>query len=358
MDELRVVDCCGGPLERGRAHGEEVRSDLREFYASWIEAACRESGVAERELVSGAETLLPACREYCADLLDEVEGIATGAGMEFGSIFLINCYDEVDLHGQALTKAALHGCTSFAATGRATRDDRVYIGQGWDTPLVIRPYLLRLTGDDQPDVLVVSHAGMVGGTGINEHGLAICWNSLKARDVRPGVPVPFVVRKALQATELAELVGNVIRAPRANGMNLVAADAETAVDIELSATRFHVTYSDGILAHANHFEAPELLEFEADYPLRIPDTLLRSGRMKLLLEKKCGSIDREALQLILADHSGGPGSICRHQEARGMQTQVAVLYDPAERALWASNGNPCSQPFLQYSLLGERRDQT
>lgn len=352
MGELRVIECRGGAGERGRSHGEQLRNEVRDFYAAWVDYARSQSGATEQDLISYAVAHLPASREYAPELVEEVEGIAAGAGVPFERVFLMNCFDEVACHGPSIIKAGLHGCTAFAATGVATADGRSYVGQGWDMPPLCPPYLLRLISDDQPDALLVSHPGLVGGTGVNEHGLAIVWNTLKAKDVGLGVPAVFVARKALQATELAELVGNVIGSQRANGMNFVAADSVAAINLELSATRYHTTYCTGILSHANHFEAPEFLELEADSPLLAPDTLLRSGRMRVLLEEKRGLIDLEALQSIMADHAGAPGSICRH-DAKGFSTVVSVIYAPDERAMWATNGNPCVEPFIRYSLEAE-----
>lgn len=348
MDELPVIECRGQASERGRSHGEQLRNEIRDSYAAWIDYTCSGSGATERDLLSYAAAHLPAASEYSSDLVKEVEGIAAGTGMPFEKIFLLNCFDEVSCHGPGI-REGLPACTAFAATRQATSDGRSYVGQALDGLRVYPAILLRLIGDDQPSVLVETHPGLVGITGINERGLAVVWNTLKAADAGVGVPASFVLRKALQATELAELVGNIIRSKRANGMNFIAADSEAAIDIELSATRYQTTYCRGLLSHANHFEVPELLGFEADLPIGLPDTLLRSGRMRVLLEEKRGSIDLETLQSIMADHSGGPGSICRHN-SRGITTTASVIYVPSERTMWATNGNPCSQPFVEYAL--------
>ena len=155
-------------------------------------------------------------------------------------------------------------------------------------PRLYPPYFLRISGGDAPDALVFTQSGMVAGTGINEHGLSLCWNTLKASDRGVGVPATFVVRRALQARDLSEMVGLVIGAQRANGMNFVLADPDQAVDVEMSATRYNLSYCYGILSHANHYEAPELLQYEMDMPLTVPDTLLRSPRMRSLLEDRRG----------------------------------------------------------------------
>jgi isopenicillin-N N-acyltransferase-like protein len=356
MSELPVLNLSGDPRERGGTHGEQLAEDIATFYDSWIAAATSPRGLtaghgtlgkSEADYLAYGMAHVPAAREYAPDLVQEIDAIAEGAGMPFEKVFLLNCFDEAAMHGPALLDT-MHGCTAFAATGRATVDGVTYVGQGWDTHEYFPSYLFRITSADQPDMLVFSHPGVLAGTGINEHGLCIVWNTLKANNARLGVPATFVVRKALQASELAQLVGNVISSRRANGMNFIAGDEDAAVDLELSPSRYHFTYSHGILHHANHFEAPEFLDLEADLPNRAPDTLLRSGRMRELLDRSFGSIDRDVLSEVLSDHAGGPGSICRHHAQT--KTLCSVIYVPAEKTMWATNGNPCTEPFVEYSV--------
>jgi isopenicillin-N N-acyltransferase like protein len=359
MSELPVVEFRGGPRERGASHGEQLRDEIGAFYDVWIEAMTRSHGAeagygspavgwSEADYVAYAGAHLPAAREYAPELVEEIEGIAEGSGVSFERLFLLNCFDEAACHGPGLLRPG-RGCTAFAATGRATVDGVSYIGQGWDAPDYYPTYLFRVIADDQPDILVISHPGLLGGTGINQDGIAIVWNTLKASNAGIGVPATFVVRKALQSPELAELVGNVISSQRANGMNFIAADKDAAIDLELSPSRYHTTYSHGILHHANHFEAPEFLALEADLPLALPDSILRSGRMRELLERNVGSIDQKVLFELMQDHAAGPGSICRH-DARGITSVTWVIYVPAEKKVWATNCNPCTEPFIEYSV--------
>src|SRR5262249_15357795 len=134
-----------------------------------------------------------------------------------------------------------------------------------------------------------------------------------------------------------------------NGMNFIAGSHEQAVNIELTATRYRVTYCDGLLAHANHYEAAEFLSLEDDFPIKSPDTLLRSGRMRQLLQENQGTINVKVLQRLLKDHAGGPGAICRH-DAYGYTTKSSVIHDLHSGKIWVTRGNPCSEPFREFAL--------
>ncbi|HZS92586.1 MAG TPA: C45 family peptidase [Chloroflexota bacterium] len=357
MNAIREIELKGEPGERGYQHGRALRDDIGVFYERFIAYAVDGAAGkhAESDYLNYAMAHLPAARQYAPDLVEEVEGIAQGAGIAFEKAFVLNCFDEVNCHGPALLKGGLHGCTAFAATGRATRDGTTYIGQGWDMNDWYPPVIFRLVQPDgETEALVYGHPGIIGGTGINRHGLALVWNTLKSNDARPGVPAPFVVRKALQQQYLPALVGIVIGAHRANGLNFIVGASFGAVDIEVSATKYAVTYGGTFLHHANHHEAPQLLQYEDGFASLWPDTLIRSGRMRQLLEEHFGRIDLETCQEIMRDHGGYPGSICRHlcdgQPGGEGQTQASLLYVPAEGKMLATNGRACEQPFVEYTL--------
>ena len=348
-DTIRVLELRGSDQEIGHLHGQQLREEIGLFYDDLLEQMCTDASTTEDDLLSYSGAHLLAARDYAPELIDEIHGIAEGAGFPFEKVLLINCFDEVCWHGPQVLKKSLRGCTAFAATGRATVDGKCYVGQSWDVPTYYPPVFLKLVRDSGAVALILSHPGMIGGTGLNSSGLALVWTSLKSNDAGVGVPGPFVVRKALQASDLGGLIGNVITSNRANGMNFIAGDAVAAVDIELTATRYQVTYSHGVLSRANHYESPELLGFEADLPFTVPDTYLRSGRMNELLHQHETAIDLDVMKTIYCDHASAPGSICRH-ESLGWQTGVSLIYEPGQGVVWASNGRPCESGFARYSL--------
>ena len=361
MSAIRLIELKGEAGERGYQHGQALREDIGVFYARFIQDRLVAAGSKHSELdyLNYAQAHLPAARAYAPDLVDEVDGIAQGAGIAFEKAFVLNCFDEVNCHGPELLKGGLHGCTAFAATDRATHDGTTYIGQGWDMPEWYPPVIFRMVQPDgEPEALVFGHPSIIGGTGINRHGLALVWNTLKSADARPGVPATFQVRKALQQQYMAALVGIVIGCTRANGLNFIVGAPFGAIDIEVSATKYAVTYGSTVLHHANHHEAPQLLQFEGGFAAAWPDTLIRSGRMGQLLENNFGRIDLAACQEMLRDHGGYPGSICRHlcEGAPGGegQTQAALIYVPSEGKMLATNGRACEQPFVEYTLTPAR----
>ena len=89
MAAFPVIDTSGDPFERGRVHGDRARERVERSLANyarlfsfhgmaWEEAQRRSAGY--RDLIGG----------FDAALLDEMEGIARGAGRPFGEILALN----------------------------------------------------------------------------------------------------------------------------------------------------------------------------------------------------------------------------------------------------------------------------
>src|SRR5262249_28241280 len=85
------------------------------------------------DVLSFAWSHLPETRAYAPDLVEEVEGIASGADVPFEKVWFLNCFDEAGNYRLYRDRNAFgHACTTFAATGRSTVGGVTYIGQNWD----------------------------------------------------------------------------------------------------------------------------------------------------------------------------------------------------------------------------------
>lgn len=356
MSKMKVIEMKGSFEERGFQHGQMLQEEIHLFYETWLKVSGESPNPpSEKSLLAYAKAHLAAAKEYAPELIREIEGIAQGAKMDFEKIFFLNCYDEVSSYSPDVVAKGLNkGCTAFAATGSGTVSGSTLLGQGWDMDGWYIPYIFHSVPDDQDqEIIGLTHPGLIGGSGMNGAGIAFVWNSLKPTDTRIGVPVNFVGRKVLQQTSLSAAVGAIINAKRANGMNILIGSPEAAVNVEATAEKYFVTYVQDLFSHANHYEAASLLPYEEYLPNIVPDTLVRSGRMRQLLERHKGSIDLDICKKIMCDHVNYPGSICRHYSPHiPWQTQSALIYSPKEGLLFASNGRPCEVGFDHYQLDG------
>jgi isopenicillin-N N-acyltransferase-like protein len=353
---IPIVDLAGTPGERGLAHGRALAEGIDRFYERWmLNASAGPRPIAERDAVAFALGLLPEIRTQAPDLVEEVEGIAEGSGIPFEKVWFLNCFDEAG--GYWLYKGLNQGkaCTTFAATGRSTVDGTTYVGQSWDINDWYESVLLRIApAEDELGALIYSHPGVVGGMGMNVNGVCLVWNSLQPTDQHDGVPIPFLVRLALRQPKLSNAISATLKPVRAIGYNFILGQDFGAVCIEAAASKQHLTYVGDHFAHGNHYEAPELLELEGHKTYE-GSSFIRAGRMNQLLNEAAGHIDLDRCQNFLRDHANYPGSICAHLDPPHYPylTKAAVVFVPAERAMYLSDGPPCGAPFVAHRVAAE-----
>jgi len=355
MSNAKYIEVAGTHRERGFQHGKELKGEVHEFYGNWLKAALAiKNPPTEDEIIAYSKLLLPDSAEYAPELIEELEGIAEGAGISFDRLFSINCFDEICCYGLDNLPAKFRGCTVFGATGTATVGGKTYIGQGWDISRWYVPIFCRSKPSEtgERETVFITHPGMLGGPGMNDAGIAFVWSSLNATDKRPsGVPAIFIGRRILQKTTLSEGLDVILNTKRAHGFNMMVASPEAAVDVQTTAEKQFSTYVQDVFGIANHYEAPFLLPYEGGYTHTIVDTIVRSGRMRQLLEKHKEKIDLNVCKEMLCDHVNYPCSICRHETLHSMADTVsALIFAPGEGLMLASKGPPCDNGFEEYRI--------
>lgn len=353
MEPMRTVEIGGDARERGLRHGRALGQEIDRLYRRWMTDA---APLREQDAVAFAMNLLPESRNQAPELVQEVEAIAEGAGLPFEHVWFLNCFDEAA--GYALYTGIQTGraCTTLGATGHSTTSGQTLLAQTWDIPDWYDNVILRIAAsEDERGAVVYTHPGIVGGSGINADGICVVWNSMQPTDVRQGVPVPFLIRRALRERKLPDAIPAMLTPIRAIGFNVMIGSPDGVVNLEASARRQRATYVGRHLAHANHYEAPELLTIEGN-PTYRGSSFVRSGRMAQLLNETAGHIDAATCQRLLRDHAHYPASICAHPDLPNFrhQTQAAIVYEPAARHMWISNGPPCANEFTPLHVAVER----
>src|SRR6266536_728688 len=136
------VEVRGGPRERGRQHGEACREQVRRYADALLRALAGEAALrsldaggqalTREDLYARALTFLPFFAAYAPHLVEEIRGIAEGAGVPFAAALLVNVRAEVaGVQAGALTRN-LEGCTAFAVGREAAAGGAMYLGQNQD----------------------------------------------------------------------------------------------------------------------------------------------------------------------------------------------------------------------------------
>jgi isopenicillin-N N-acyltransferase-like protein len=316
---MTVIECAGSGRMRGRAHGEQARDQVHTALDRWREGT---SAGSRRHLA--ATGLLAAVEAAVPDLAEEMRGIAEAAGVPFTEILAYNFMDEQWwVHREHLEA----GCSVI---GRADTDG-VFLAQNMDLPDFMdgSQVVLRIRPETGPEALVLSSAGMIGLTGINAAGTAVCVNALgMLRHNLAGVPVAAAIRGALAHSSRTEAVNFVHRISHASGQHYAVADACGFHGIECSAAAVVVSCPAGspLLLHTNHPLANDDIDPDAEQELqrqgRIDDSRVRLN----FLETNARSVrDRAAAERLLTDRTA-PLCVTPRQGHR-TQTFGAVAFE-------------------------------
>lgn len=347
----------GSYREMGEQYGRAARAMIRREAQGTIRAKARETGLKVEEVRRALERFWSDYQRYAPHILDEIEGVAAGAGISPEEALYLRCH--WDIAPEALGISGVRGCTSFAVAPERTARGRLIAGQNKDVPWSrIRSVVildLHPTGG-APASLNYAYVGICEGPGFNSRGLARLEHSLLLNvPQRRGVPSHLLKRLFSESSSIDECVAWVkrIRADRRLGLVgcMVFGECSGRVAaIEFARGDFRVVEgADGLLAHANDPLHPDLrpLDRSETDPLWA-DSRRRTARMMALLLDGGSRLDIPYLQHCLADHEGRPSSICRHQ--RSAATVAGLVCAPQEGVLWVSRGHPCRNPFVAYRM--------
>jgi len=316
MAMFPVIEVSGGAFERGRLHGERARDRVGRSIANyaglfafvgmdWQEAQRRSAPY--RDVIGG----------FDADLLEEMAGIARGAGRPFAEILALNARTEV-LPASFLTGSDLGECTAIAVMPQASTTGETLLAQNWDWVGSQRDSMILLCmreGAD-PAYITLTEAGMLAKIGFNAHGFGVCLNILRSvfDGGRPGVPVHVLLRALLKRKGVRDAIEFASTLSFGASSNILSADkGGEAASLEFSPKGLRVVRATedtaGTLCHTNHFLHPEAAGWQASH---VPN-LSTLPRLERALEHAAARAKHGAgdVKRLLRDESAGLLSICR-----------------------------------------------
>lgn len=337
----------------GQQYGEECRQEIKDMMGYWEHAlAAVMPGKSMEEIVRASRVFAEPIRAYSPEFMEEIEGIAEGSGCTLDEILFHQGSFEMDVAGPLY----IGGCTSFAASGKATKDGRTIAGQHFDWYDHAAMVLMKLKPKEGPAILGTSIAGQLLQFGMNEAGVVHFANVLCYPKSVVGVPAVVSAQKALGSKNVPDALRCVTQANNAIALNhLIAGKDGDIVDIEATPDKCGIVLPErDILTHANHFLTHYLQQQDMADQTSFPDTFLRQYRLKQLMEDHYGEIDVEVMMELMQDHRGYPDSICRHcdltgPEAEQFRTLISIIALPAEGTIWVSP-QPCEAPYEKFQL--------
>ncbi len=295
---------------------------------------------------------IPFAQERYPQYIDELQGIAEGAGVGFDDLAVLNAMEAVTMDALHLTK-----CTSFAVNQSLTADGSVLVAhnEDWLPEDESDVYLVHVEAEDEPPFLAMTYGGLLPNIGMNAAGIAQCCDSVYPTDSRIGIPRVIVSRAVLGARTPAEAIRHMLIPHRAAGYNhLLAHDSGELYNVEVSARNFAILHgTDGVVVHTNHYLDPRMqtIEYEPD---ELIDTRVRYFRaLRLIRQNSMHTV--KTLQAIQRDHVNFPNSICNHADKEDYpldreKTINALVMDLTEKVIYLAWGNPCANSYYPYYL--------
>jgi hypothetical protein len=258
--DMKVVDASGPPRERGRMIGESLREEVRALNEIHLDAVNRRPGYS-------AEGYYTAFRAYsrhraaveslAPDLLEEVWGMAEGAGVSREDAFRMQLGDEdwsFDAYHYAPRMQPRDKCTAFAVVESHAL---TYAGQNMDVMSYVDGYqvVLRIR-EPEGQSLVFTYAGTIGLCGMNDAPLGVTCNTLMQLGGGPdGLPVAFMVRALLQRRSYEDAERFLRSTGHASGQNYILSEPGRVGSFECSPAKVaeYRSRADGLrVCHTNH----------------------------------------------------------------------------------------------------------
>lgn len=317
-----LIEVEGSPRNRGRQYGEQAAKRVQlgiEHYSTQLDKN-ELSWDHIREITSKYE---PTVAAFDATYIEEMKGIAEGAGVEYAAVLLLNARTELLKLAQRRQRGESmpddpDGCTGVVVMPKASAAGRLIHAQNWDwkAECAETAVILKVRRNDGPDLITFTEAGVLARFGFNSVGISITGNYLECeRDYRQfGVPLALIRRKVLEQKQLALAMKAVYATLKSASNNIIVSHATgVAIDFECAPDEtFQLLPEGGLIVHANHFQSPVALTKLLDKGIaNMPDSLYRDIRVRELLEPHVGAITTDTVKEALFDDFEDPFSVCR-----------------------------------------------
>lgn len=353
---VQTLTLRGSAFERGRRHGEHFGGAIGVLLARWRTALAAEAKqpaeVAIREFLQSTD-FLPAIRRWTPDLLEELRGLAEGAGRDFDEMLAFQLGDE--FYGYHDLRGHEH-CSALGVAGRDGQPG--WIAQNMDLEPIYDGFqtVLRIQGEaGAPEQLVLTYPGLIGLNGLNDRGIALACNTLlELRGARDGLPQAFVVRGILAQATASDARDFLRQVRHASGQNYLLGTRAGVADFEASGSQVvELPLSErGTVGHTNHALVNDDRKPWHRRPDAQTDTATRLASLEQRLTQARGPFRFEQVVETLRAKDSARFPICRPVSAGGpIFTFAGVVMNLGERpALEVTAGPPDAHPFTRFEF--------
>jgi len=377
MPTLHLV---GSPLEMGTKHGKECRQWIALVAQDYWEALENPPvSIPHADVLDGIREIEVLIAEHTDEAyLEEMRGIADGAGLTYEDVFVANCgFDLMVSRSDPSARAEMFSrfeklstrCASFVAWGGATVDGRIICTHNNDGPRYPAQYQVAIIARPEQGLAMISPS-TVGKLGqhsmMNSQGLFVVGtgldNGTKDRVQKAGVPLDVIFRYISQyCSNTREAVDTLARLPLSVAGNFVFADRNRDVELIQATPYFSASIKPvegkDYLHVTNHALVEEIKPYLSLRPLS--STHYRYQTMARDLEANYGYIDAAMAKQIMSSHYDWSvqdihpceNTPCRHHEYKGELggTNRCTVWDLDALTVQVALGNPCKADWISIS---------
>ncbi|EGD99768.1 hypothetical protein TESG_07106 [Trichophyton tonsurans CBS 112818] len=320
---MRTVVCHGSPYDVGRQHGEQASKEIHgslDFYKNLLR---QKSSMGWAEVCRTALKFQPLLETTFPNYMQEIRGIAQGAGVDVKSVLALNVRTEI-AYGMFDD-----GCTAFSWRNPGAS----FLAQNWDWEDDQAPNLISLhitpLDTSKPTIHMVTEAGIIGKVGLNSKGVGVTLNAVKAEGVDfTRLPCHLALRLALESSSRVDAIGKLGKVGVASACHITIADYTGGTGLECSSMDIawlnmgdFMESRPDVITHTNHFVHNHKNDLKS--VMFMPDSETRLARLRELLAQSGPKPEFERIEEILKDEKGYPTSICR--QAKGENTTSTLF---------------------------------
>ena len=369
--DIHILILEGSPRQRGQTHGESLKPLIHEHIGRWKHNIQTDLGMDPDVYLTQfiEETnFLPAIRRWTPDLLEEVEGIAEGAGLDFDTVFARQLSDEEPWFRleKKLDRSwgAPEQCTAVGVDSQGEMP--AIVAQNMDTPSYYDGYqvLLHIKHPNSDlEAFVFTIAGKISLAGMNNAPFGICCNTVLQLDyAKDGLPEDFIVRGALAQPSFEESLAFLRQVKHASGQNYVIGGPERVLSLECSANKIveftpypganrvyhtnHPIVNDDQEIHRQRLAAMTSAQREA------LETAYTGYKRFQTMERHLGDpeelITIDKIKAALSSHDG---PVCIDDPKKVTLGCLIMDLLSSNPTLQLAPGPPCSTPFKTYTFV-------
>lgn len=344
--EFKVVECKGTPFEIGCQYGEACRDNIKKSLEINLHGLSLAYKASKEDIVGNAMKYLSKVQEFDPDLIEMLKGQAAGTGLSFEEVFTLRCMMELMIYYNQVISL----CTSFAATGKATKDGKTILGQTIDWAPETTLDLLKIHHDNGLVQFALTIGGFVEYT-LSSAGFGMCANATFGMDYSFNVPLGCYLPKVMRQQTIGSALEILKGVARGLGYYHLGSAEGEIVGIETVHDDFEVIRPEqDILIHTNHYITERFKQRDMANVV-VPDSFTRLKKLRDLMDENRGDLTPQIMMDIFSDHENHPHSICSHVDLSRAPmlsaTIASFIMVPEDKKMYIAYGNPCSVEYVE-----------